>query len=105
LSAAARIIVSEAAMSWSLLLLTAICSAQPAEEDLTCLKPAEGQPAASKLFYAALQQQAYAALDRRTTAFEELKTDEQIKSYQQRLKDIFTQQLGGFPAAKCGCRR
>jgi cephalosporin-C deacetylase-like acetyl esterase len=72
------------------------CSAAAAE-DLQCLQPKSGQPAASTLFYASLQQRAYAALDRRRTAYEELKTEEQIKAYQLRLKTLFTQQLGGFP--------
>ena len=57
-------------MACSLILLIASFAAAPETEDLQCLKPGEGQPAASKLFYAALQQQAYAALDRRTPAFD-----------------------------------
>jgi len=73
-----------------------LLSALPAE-DLTCLKPQPGEPAASTLFYSSLQKQAYAALDRRKSAYEELKTEEQIKAYQQRLHKLFVDQLGGFP--------
>jgi dienelactone hydrolase len=78
------------------LLLAVLCSAAAAE-DLQCLKPEPGNPAASTLFYSSLQHQAYAALDRRRTTYEELKTEEQIKAYQQRLRTVFTEQLGGFP--------
>src|SRR5262245_35581991 len=79
------------------LLLIFTCSSAVAAEDLQCLKPEPGKPAASTLFYASLQQQAYAALDRRRTTYEELKTEEQIKDYQQRLRTVFAEQLGGFP--------
>jgi cephalosporin-C deacetylase-like acetyl esterase len=83
-------------MHFSWLLLVALCGAA-ADEDLTCLKPQENEPAAAKLFYASLQQRAFAALDRRQTTFEELQTDEQIKAYQDRLRKSFSEQLGGFP--------
>jgi cephalosporin-C deacetylase-like acetyl esterase len=79
-----------------LLVIVVFCGAA-AGEDLQCLKPKSGEPAASTLFYASLQQQAYTALDRRRGAYEELKTEEQIQAYQQRLKSLFTEQLGGFP--------
>ena len=59
-------------------------------EDLTCLKESE-QP--SILLYAHLQQEAYAALDRRVDAYEQLKTQEQIREYQQKLRDFFIRQL------------
>jgi cephalosporin-C deacetylase-like acetyl esterase len=68
-----------------------------AAEDLQCLKPQPGEPAASSLFYSSLQRQAYAALDRRRTAYEELKTEEQINAYQQRLRTQMIDELGGFP--------
>ena len=83
-------------MRLACLVITMLCSA-PAEEDLMCLKPQSGEPAATTLFYASLQQQAYAALDRRQTTYEELKTEEQIKAYQERLRKVFVEQLGGFP--------
>jgi hypothetical protein len=49
-----------------LLLLAALFAA---DEDLTCLKQVGDAPAASTLLYTQLQQEAYAALDRRTRAF------------------------------------
>ena len=39
----------------------------------------------------------HAALDRRLRAYEELKTAEQIRAYQQRLRAEFIRSLGGFP--------
>src|SRR5262245_5602827 len=66
-------------------------------EDLECLKPQANEPQPSTLFYASLQQQAYAALDKRRAAYEQLKTEEQIADYQRRLREVFIKQLGGFP--------
>ena len=39
----------------------------------------------------------HAALDQRLEAYEELKTPEQIRAYQQRLRAEFVRSLGGFP--------
>lgn len=74
----------------SLLVLCGIGSA----EDLTCLK--EDERTASSL-YAHLQKEAYAALDKRKEAIEALKSPEDIRAYQQRLREFFVKQLGGFP--------
>ncbi len=79
------------------LLIVGVFCVTAAAEDLTCLKPQPGEPAASTLFYASLQKQAYAALDRRQVNYEALKTEEQIKAYQQQLRQVFIEQLGGFP--------
>jgi len=83
-------------MHLTLVLIAALVGADSAE-DLTCLKPAAGEAPAASLFYADLQRQAYAALDRRQTAYEELKTPEQIAAYQRRLREFMLQQLGGLP--------
>lgn len=79
------------------LLLLTIPSAD-AQEDLTCLKTEPGAAAPATLFYAHLQQQAYAALERRQAEFEEVKTPEQIAARQVRLRELLVKQLGGFPA-------
>ena len=63
-------------------------------EDLTCLAENERQQAA---LYSHWQQEAYAALDRRREVYEKLETPEQIAAYQQRLREFFVLQLGGFP--------
>ena len=83
-------------MHLTLLLLAAVCAAD-ATEDLTCLKMEEGKSAAEGLYYASLQQEAYAALDRRLAAYEQLKSPEQIEAYQQELRKLFVDRLGGFP--------
>jgi cephalosporin-C deacetylase-like acetyl esterase len=63
-------------------------------EDLNCLTEAERADAS---LYASLQQEAYAALDRRDQAWGQLKTADQIREYQTRQRDFFVDQLGGFP--------
>ena len=81
----------------TVLVIASLLCLSAAADDLTCLKPQPDEPASSTLFYASLQKQAYAALDRRQSTYETLKTEEQIKAYQQRLRDLFVEQLGGFP--------
>jgi cephalosporin-C deacetylase-like acetyl esterase len=83
-------------MQLSLAIALLLVGAEPAE-DLTCLTTKPGGAAASTLFYASLQQQAYAALDARQAAYEKLKTPEDIAAYQQRARAFFIEQLGGFP--------
>ncbi len=78
-------------VAWSL--LSFVVSA----EDLSCLPAATTGPAPSTLFYARLQQEAYAAMERRGDAYEQVKTPEQIHAYQQRMREFFVRQLGGFP--------
>jgi cephalosporin-C deacetylase-like acetyl esterase len=83
-------------MQFSWLVLVALCGADGAE-DLTCLKQQPGAAAPATVFYAELQKQAYAALDRRAQEYGQLKTPEQITTYQRRLREFFIKQLGGFP--------
>jgi cephalosporin-C deacetylase-like acetyl esterase len=78
----------------SLLAVAVVLGGDLVAEDLNCLTDAER--AESKL-YAHLQQEAYEALDRRAAAYEKLKTPEQIRAYQQRMRRFMTKQLGGFP--------
>ncbi|MCE9607302.1 MAG: acetylxylan esterase [Planctomycetia bacterium] len=70
-----------------------VCLASAAE-DLNCLSDSERT--ASKL-YARLQSQALTMLDGRTAVFEGLKSPENIREYQAKLRTFFTKQLGGFP--------
>jgi hypothetical protein len=56
-----------------------------AADDLLCLTQSEKSEVA---LYAHLQQMAYAALDRRENNFEQLKSPEQIRAHQQRLRAI-----------------
>ncbi len=76
---------------FSIASLSTVCSAA---DDLTCLAESVRGNAA---LYGQLQRQAYAALDRRLDAYEGLKTPEQIRAYQSRLRQFFIRQLGGFP--------
>ena len=78
-------------MQLTLALIVAVLAAETAE-DLTCLNPAAGEPAAATLFYAALQRQAYAALDRRQARYEQLKTPDDIAAYQQRQRAFLLEQ-------------
>jgi cephalosporin-C deacetylase-like acetyl esterase len=79
-----------------LLLLIVTCHVSDAlvAEDLNCLTPDELESAA---LYTQLQQQAYEHLDRRTEAYERLKTPADIRNHQTKLRDFFIKQLGGFP--------
>lgn len=63
-------------------------------EDLKCLSD---EQRAAAVLYPQLQTAAYAALDRRAEAYEKLKTLDDIKEYQQRMRQFLTKQLGGFP--------
>ena len=73
-----------------LFLLCGIASA----EDLTCLSEKER---ATSALYPHLQQEAYAALDKRQVALGKLETPDDIRAYQKRLREFFIKQLGGFP--------
>ncbi|MFN0195549.1 MAG: acetylxylan esterase [Planctomycetaceae bacterium] len=80
-------------MSLGIAVLVCVLSAPPAE-DLNCIPADERQ---QNIYYRQLQQDAYAAFDRRGEKFEQLQTPEQILAYQRELKEFFIRQLGGFP--------
>jgi hypothetical protein len=86
-------------MLWSivvfalLLLGAAVCLA----EDLTVLKAQPGQAQPSQMMETYLRDRARSALARRQAEYETLKTPEQIRSYQHRMREFFLQQLGGLP--------
>ena len=63
-------------------------------DELSCLT--EDERVETRL-YSQLQQQAYAALQRRDETFEQLTTPAQIREHQQRLREFLIEQLGGFP--------
>jgi hypothetical protein len=83
-------------MQLTLSLIALLCGAGPAE-DLTCLRTISGETPPAEVFYSTLQEQAYAALDRRQEAYEKLKTPEEIAAYQTRLREFMVEQLGGLP--------
>ncbi|MCA9086340.1 MAG: acetylxylan esterase [Planctomycetaceae bacterium] len=78
----------------ALVMMLAFSAATSFAEDLGCLTKEEQQ---HSTLYAQLQREAYAALDRRLEAYETLKTPEEIREYQTRLRTFFERQLGGFP--------
>ena len=80
-------------MSLAVWTLLAACTASQAE-DLNCLTD---ESRAEAVAYTRLQEEAYAALDRRRERYEQLTTPEEIAAYQAELKEFFTAQLGGFP--------
>ncbi len=80
-------------MSLAVLAILAACTAAQAE-DLNCLTE---QSRADAIAYGQLQQESYAALDRRRKRYEQLTTPEQVTAYQQQLREFFIRQLGGFP--------
>lgn len=80
-------------MSLGLALLLLACGADSAE-DLNCLTD---EVRAEAALYPQLQEEAYAALDRRRERYEDLETPAQIRAYQERLREFFVKQLGGFP--------
>ena len=77
-----------------LLVVSAACYGKVHADDLNCLSDDERQSAA---LYGQLQQKAYALLDRRDAAFEQLKSSAKIRAHQQNLKSFLLEQLGGFP--------
>jgi dienelactone hydrolase len=68
-----------------------------AAEDLTVLSTPPGDTAPSEMMDQYLIDLATAALDRRETELEKLKTPEQLAAYQDRLKRQFIEHLGGLP--------
>ena len=76
------------------LILVLTVSEASADDELQCLTPEEQQ---KYQLYRQLQEQAYAALNRREAVFEELKSPDQIVARQKKLREFFLQQLGGLP--------
>lgn len=66
-------------------------------DDLTVLPPQIDGIAPSAMMEVWLKKLAFAALDRREAEFEKLKSPEELRAYQQRRRDFFLGQLGGFP--------
>lgn len=66
-------------------------------EDLDCLQTEVNRTVQPVSWYSVLQEQARAAFVRRSEKFEQLKTHDQIRSYQQAMRAFLLEQLGGFP--------
>ncbi|MCX6900982.1 MAG: acetylxylan esterase [Verrucomicrobia bacterium] len=82
---------------WSLGIMVCAANAQ----DLNVLPPSpptpKGTNAPLAMLDAYLKSAAFAALDKRKSDYEKVKTPEQVTAWQQQRREFFVQQLGGFP--------
>ncbi len=82
-------------------LLVALClsivAAGASADDLAVLPPKIDGVATHDMMHAHLMKEVHKALDRRRAEYEKLKTPEQLAAYQQRMREFFVAQLGGFP--------
>ena len=79
----------------ALLVLTFHCAAAlTTGEELDCLTDSERKTAR---LYPHLQQQAYAALAKRSKDYEQVQTPEQIREWQRARRQFMIDRLGGFP--------
>jgi hypothetical protein len=79
---------------FALLLLMATASLA---ENLAVLQPQPGQPQPPQMMETYLKDLARSAFARRQAEYEALKTPEQVRGYQQRMREFLLQQLGGLP--------
>lgn len=80
---------------YACLICVVLLSAVP--EDLNVLpKETEAGPA-NRSYGRQLASEAYAAFERRAADYEALKTPAQIEAYQQRMREFFVKQIGGYP--------
>jgi cephalosporin-C deacetylase-like acetyl esterase len=77
--------------------LLALTSLAHAQDDLTVLKPAPGEPSPRKMLYAYLEAQAKGHFDARRKAVAALKTPEDVQKRQQELRAKFLGALGDLP--------
>ena len=79
----------------ALLLLSAVPAA--IADDLDVLPPEIDGVAPTEMMHAYLMGQAYEAFDRREAEYEKIKTPEDVAAYQERMRQFFTDKLGGWP--------
>ncbi len=73
------------------------CSVVFAGENLTVLTSLPGEPAPGGMLDSYLKQQAYAAIERRKEAFEQLKSRAECREWQEQRRAFFLRQIGGLP--------
>ncbi|MFH1964113.1 MAG: prolyl oligopeptidase family serine peptidase, partial [Acidobacteriota bacterium] len=66
-------------------------------DELTVLSPDPSLPQSQEMMRSHLRRLSHEALDRRLEEYESLKTEIQIREYQQEMRRFFIEQLGGFP--------
>lgn len=79
------------------LLLLVTVSAAPAADDLSILTPGPGEPPPGQMLEKYLRQQAFAAIDRRTAAFEDLQSQAECREWQAARREFSLRQIGGLP--------
>lgn len=77
--------------------LLSLVASSIAAEDLAVLTSRPGEPAPGLMLEEYLRQQADAAIERRTTAFENLKSQAECRAWQEERRAFFLQQIGGLP--------
>ena len=85
----------------SILATLAVCivasTAALAQDDLTVLPASQGDSAPGMMLESYLKQRAYAAIDKRTAAFEKIKSQAECRDWQQARRAFFLHQIGGLP--------
>ncbi|MFO7906181.1 MAG: acetylxylan esterase, partial [Pirellulaceae bacterium] len=76
-----------------LLLLAPLATA----EELIVLPEKTDEVAPKEMLHAYLMDKVYEAVDRREAEYESVETPEEIEAYQERMRQFFIEQLGGFP--------
>jgi len=77
--------------------LWALCPCGAEASDLQVLPEKVNEIAPAEMMHAYLLGRAHEATERRDREYENLKTAEQLAEYQRRMRQFFTEQLGGFP--------
>lgn len=77
--------------------ITFILSLASFADDLTVLSEEIDGVAPARIMTAYFQHLTDAAFERRAEAYEAMKTDEQLKAHQQKMRQFFIDRLGGFP--------
>lgn len=85
-------------MKHTLLILLLLATSLHAADDTLSVLPAElADGPKTLMLHRYLLKQANEALDRREKAYEKIKTADEARVYQQRMREFFIERLGGFP--------
>ncbi len=85
------------ARACSVAVLLLILATSAVADELTVLSDRQGGVAPREMMHTHLMGRVYAAMDRRDAMFETLKTADQMRAYQQRMRHFFLDALGGLP--------
>mgnify|MGYP002629904942 CR=1 FL=1 len=88
--------VMKSFLTFSLATIT-VCATASAAENLNVFPENKGIDPPNQLVSNILKQQCQDAYDRRRETYEMVKTVEDCLAYQKRMREFFTQQIGGFP--------